>query len=189
MQRPSPIGLQRESPMFPGLSWKPTEGFEPSTPALRERCSGQLSYVGGTGSESSGGLRPGGGGGVFGLRALIPDVPRSRFAGLPSSRVAPNAVVLEAASVRSRLLGLALLNEDEFPRGTGLLIRPCASIHTFGMRFAIDIAFADDHGRVVRVIHDLPPRRFRTCRGSAAALETHAGELSRFLRRPIPPGG
>ncbi len=26
---------------------KPTEGFEPSTPALRERCSGQLSYVGG----------------------------------------------------------------------------------------------------------------------------------------------
>jgi hypothetical protein len=25
---------------------KPTEGFEPSTPALRERCSGQLSYVG-----------------------------------------------------------------------------------------------------------------------------------------------
>jgi hypothetical protein len=25
---------------------KPTEGFEPSTPALRERCSGHLSYVG-----------------------------------------------------------------------------------------------------------------------------------------------
>jgi hypothetical protein len=35
---------------------KPTEGFEPSTPALRERCSGQLSYVG-VGDECSPGLR------------------------------------------------------------------------------------------------------------------------------------
>ena len=32
-------------PRLRGFS-KPTEGFEPSTPALRERCSGQLSYVG-----------------------------------------------------------------------------------------------------------------------------------------------
>jgi hypothetical protein len=32
---------------------KPTVGFEPTTPALRERCSGQLSYVGGTREQCS----------------------------------------------------------------------------------------------------------------------------------------
>jgi len=112
-------------------------------------------------------------------------VLRSRFARLPSHRAAPNAIVLEAVRFRSRLLGLAFLDANDLPRSHALLLPRCASIHTFGMRFAIDIAFADDHGRVARVIHDLPPRRFRTCRGSAAALETHAGELARFLRRPI----
>src|SRR5205807_3520854 len=45
-----------------GRPWKPTEGFEPSTPALRERCSGQLSYVGATRAESSPAYRPVGGG-------------------------------------------------------------------------------------------------------------------------------
>ena len=95
--------------------------------------------------------------------------------------MAPNVVVLKAASFRSRLLGLALLNEDEFPRGTGLLIRPCASIHTFGMRFPIDVAFADARGTVLCVTRRVPSGRLRWCPGAAVALETHAGELCRFL--------
>ncbi len=37
---------QNENLRLAGLFWKPTVGFEPTTPALRERCSGQLSYVG-----------------------------------------------------------------------------------------------------------------------------------------------
>src|SRR4051794_38157412 len=41
-----------EEPGFGSTERKPTEGFEPSTPALRERCSGQLSYVG-VGGECS----------------------------------------------------------------------------------------------------------------------------------------
>ena len=36
------------------------------------------------------------------------------------------------------LLGRAPLAADE-----ALLIRPCSSIHTFGMRFAIDVVFID----------------------------------------------
>lgn len=35
---------------------KPTMGFEPMTPALRERCSGQLSYVGAARGQSRPGL-------------------------------------------------------------------------------------------------------------------------------------
>ncbi len=41
------------------IELKPTEGFEPSTPALRERCSGQLSYVGVRGECSRGLVRRG----------------------------------------------------------------------------------------------------------------------------------
>lgn len=37
---------QRKVKRKAGNSLKPTVGFEPTTPALRERCSGQLSYVG-----------------------------------------------------------------------------------------------------------------------------------------------
>jgi len=54
---------------------------------------------------------------------------------------------------------------------------------------SIDVAFADERGRVLRVIPDLPPRRIRRCPGAAVALEAHAGELSRFLRWPIPRAG
>ena len=111
---------------------------------------------------------------------------RSRFAGLRRHRVGPGAIVLEAGSFRSRLLGLAFLRGDRFPRENALLLRPCGSIHTFGMRFSIDVAFADGRGHVLRVIPNLPPLRIRRCPGAAVALEAHAGELSRFLSRPIP---
>src|SRR2546421_4548193 len=114
---------------------------------------------------------------------------RSRFAGLRRYRVGPGATLLEAGDFRSRLFGLAFLRGDRFPRENALLLLPCASIHTFGMRFSIDVAFADGHGRVLRAIRNLPPQRIRRCPGAAVALEAHAGELSRFLSRPIPRGG
>ena len=98
-------------------------------------------------------------------------------------------MVLEAVRFRSRLLGLAFLDASDLPRSHALLLPRCASIHTFGMRFPIDVAFLDGDGLVLRVIRDLPPRRFRKCRRAAACLEAHTGELSRFLRRPTPPGG
>ena len=104
-----------------------------------------------------------------------------RLGRLPARQVATDATVLEARSFRSRLLGLALLRPAQLPSGHALLLRPCASVHTFGMRFAIDLAFADADGNVLRVIRDVPARRLQRCPRAAVALETHAGELSRFL--------
>ena len=46
-----------------------------------------------------------------------------------------------AVTLLSRLLGLALL--DPGRAGQGLLIPRCRSVHTFGMRFAIDVVFLD----------------------------------------------
>src|SRR2546423_14832656 len=112
---------------------------------------------------------------------------RSRFAGLRRHRVGPGAIVLEAGSFRSRLLGLAFLRGDRFPRENALLLRPCGSIHTFGMRFSIDDAFADGRGHVLRVIPNLPPIRIRSDPGEAVDVDAHSGELALVLCRPVTP--
>ena len=104
-----------------------------------------------------------------------------RLARLPAHEIARNAVVLEASNPIARLKGLALLREHDLPAGHALLVRPCSSVHTFGMRFAVDVAFAAGDGRVLRVIRGVPPRRVHRQPGAALALEAHAGELGRFL--------
>jgi uncharacterized membrane protein (UPF0127 family) len=101
---------------------------------------------------------------------------------MPAREVSPKAVVLEARGFRHRLLGLALLHDHDLPDGHALLIPRCSSVHTFGMRFPVDIAFADSEGTVLRVIRSVPPRRIRRCPNAEITLETHAGELGRFLQ-------
>lgn len=77
-----------------------------------------------------------------------------------------------ARGLLARLLGLALL--DRRRAGPGLLIPRCRSVHTFGMRFALDIAFLDHSGRTLRVAGGVPPFRIVGCRGAAAVLESPA---------------
>jgi uncharacterized protein len=91
-----------------------------------------------------------------------------RLAGLPETRRG-GLRVLEAATPRSRLLGLMGL--DDLPAGIGLHLRPARSIHTFGMRFALDLIWLDAEGRAVRVDHGVRPRRVRACRAARAVLE------------------
>lgn len=98
---------------------------------------------------------------------------------LPRVRLAGGLTVLQAATPRTRLLGLALL--DELPSRQALLLPGCSSVHTFGMRFAIDIAFFDRVGRVLRLVCALPPRRMAWCSGARAVLEARAGEVGPFL--------
>ena len=71
-----------------------------------------------------------------------------------------------------------LLGARSLPTGEGLLLRPAPSIHTFFMRFAIDVVFVDRDLRVLRVVERLGPWRFAGCRGAHAALELPAGEAS-----------
>jgi len=72
-----------------------------------------------------------------------------------------------------RLRGLAFA-----PPGEPLLIERCRSVHTFGMKYALDLVWLDRGGGVVRVDRAVPPRRVRACRGAWAVLELPAG-LSR----------
>jgi uncharacterized membrane protein (UPF0127 family) len=105
-------------------------------------------------------------------------LPR-RLERLPRFTIAGGAVIHEARTPAARLLGLAFLRA--LPERHALLIPDCRSIHTFGMRFAIDVAFLDGRGRPIRVERTVPCRRLLACRAAFAVLESRAGEVDRFL--------
>ena len=74
-----------------------------------------------------------------------------------------------AKDFRTRLLGLSWRSRER--AGRGLLIPRCSSVHTFGMRFPLDVYFLDAEGRVLSVRRRVPPRRVLWQRGAAAILE------------------
>jgi len=67
------------------------------------------------------------------------------------------------------MLGLALLPREH--GGEGLLIPRCRAVHTFGMRFRIDVLFLDEDRGVVDLRRGVPPRRFLHRPGAFAVLE------------------
>ncbi len=79
-----------------------------------------------------------------------------------------------ARSLWARFWGL--MGRRSLPEGHGILLTPCTSVHTFFMRFPIDVVFLDRNGRVVKIIPAMKP--WRTAlggRGARSALELEAG--------------
>jgi hypothetical protein len=94
--------------------------------------------------------------------------PAPRLRALPRRGVLGREVAV-AVGLRARLLGLSRLHREE--AGPGLLIPRCASVHTFGMRFALDLVFLDGNGRVLEVRRQVGRGRVVWCRGARAVLE------------------
>jgi len=84
-------------------------------------------------------------------------------------RVADNFLTRALGLLAGRPLGAA----------EGLLIAPCSSIHTIGMRYAIDVVFVDCEGRVLRVCPDVRAGRVRIARGARGVLELRSGVAAR----------
>lgn len=77
----------------------------------------------------------------------------------------------------SRLRGL-LLREPLCADGSeGLLITPCASVHTLGMAYPIDVVFLDKEGVVLGCQEAVAPARVRLQRGARSALELVSGGI------------
>jgi uncharacterized membrane protein (UPF0127 family) len=94
----------------------------------------------------------------------------ARLRRLPRATVLGREVAV-AIGLRARLLGLAHLDRQQ--AGAGLLIPGCSSVHTFGMRFPLDLVFIDGDARtrLITVYRDVPPRRIVSCRTATAVLE------------------
>lgn len=101
--------------------------------------------------------------------------------------------VHECTTRVERLRGL--LGRPPLPRGHALLIDPCRAIHTFGMRVAIDVVFCAADGRILRIVHSLPRRRWAVHWRARRVYEFRAGEAARLqlavarasAGRPVPP--
>jgi len=98
-------------------------------------------------------------------------MPARRLRDLPSTTVLGHEVRV-ATGFRARLLGLSHLDRER--AGPGLLIPHCSGVHTFGMRFALDLVFLDADGDPCSVRRAVPPRRFAWVRRASAVLELPA---------------
>jgi uncharacterized membrane protein (UPF0127 family) len=88
-----------------------------------------------------------------------------------------------ATTVVKRFRGLML--RKCLADGEGLLLSPAGSIHTFFMRFPIDVVFADRDLTVVDVVPGLRPWRMAARRRTRVVFELPAGEAE---RRGVGPG-
>ena len=80
-----------------------------------------------------------------------------------------------ANTVLKRMVGL--LNRRKFVNGEGLLLDRCYGVHTFGMRFPIDVLFLDKDLRVIRAVKALPPYRTSIVKKAVYVLELPVGAL------------
>jgi uncharacterized membrane protein (UPF0127 family) len=70
---------------------------------------------------------------------------------------------------------VGLLATPDLSDPCGLLISPCNSVHTLGMRYAIDVLFLGADGEVLKLVPALKPLRAAGCRGAKSTLELRAG--------------
>ena len=71
-----------------------------------------------------------------------------------------------------RLVGL--LSCKSLPVDAGMLFPKCSAVHTFGMRFSIDVLFLDAECRVIKIVTMNPWRVQGVC-GASSVLELNAG--------------
>jgi uncharacterized membrane protein (UPF0127 family) len=89
-----------------------------------------------------------------------------------STLLAENCIT--ALTFFARFKGLQL--KKDLPKGNGLLITPCNSIHMFFMRFPIDAVFIDENNTVLYIENSIKPWCIsRIIRKSRSVLELPAG--------------
>lgn len=77
---------------------------------------------------------------------------------------------LDSASRRKGLLG-----RDGLPPRTAIVIAPCKAVHTFFMRFPIDVIFVARDGRVTKIRRGMTAWRIAGSWGAFATIEMAAG--------------
>jgi len=85
--------------------------------------------------------------------------------------------VFHAKNFLSRLRGL--LGRPQLQADEGLLLTPCAQVHTLGMRYPLDIIFLDKAGKVLKCVEALKPNRFSAASKAHHTLEVSEGSIER----------
>jgi uncharacterized membrane protein (UPF0127 family) len=102
---------------------------------------------------------------------------QEKFTALNTTRQKALATDLEiATSFSARSKGL--LGRTGLEPGTGILIDPCPSVHTWFMRFTIDAVFLDGKNQVVGLARELKPFRMAGAWRAAKTIELPAGTIA-----------
>lgn len=79
---------------------------------------------------------------------------------------------------------VGLLKHKGLKAGEGLWIVPSQSVHTFFMKFAIDLVYLDKRRRVRKVRHAVRPWRVSGCLWAHSVLELPAGSVAQTGTQP-----
>ena len=82
---------------------------------------------------------------------------------------------MQTESMKERLGGLLTINRLNI--NEALWIAPCNSIHTFGMKYALDLVYIDKQNTVCKVVRNIKPWHFSFCVKAKAVMELAAGSL------------
>lgn len=97
-----------------------------------------------------------------------------------AQNVTKNTMLADAVEVAdtSKKRRTGLLKHTSLPPGQGLWLVPCEGIHTFGMKFPIDVVFLDRRCKVLKIRPSMPRSRMSICFWAHSVLELPAGTLA-----------
>jgi hypothetical protein len=96
-----------------------------------------------------------------------------------NSVLATRMEVADSAAARKK----GLLGRERLLAGEGLWIIPCESVHTFWMRFPIDLVYLDRKKRVCKVKSSVSPWRLSACLWAHSIIELPSGTISETQTR------
>jgi uncharacterized membrane protein (UPF0127 family) len=107
---------------------------------------------------------------------LDPERPPLALTNTRNNRIVAGTLLtaFDSASRRKGLLDHASLAD-----GSAMIIAPTSAIHTFAMRFAIDVIFVSKDGRVLKVRPHVRPRRIAAAWRAFAVVELASGAIER----------
>lgn len=82
---------------------------------------------------------------------------------------------MQTQTMKERLGGLLVL--APLQSNEGLWISPCNSVHTFGMKYVLDLVYVDKHDKVCGLVNSVKPWRVSLCLKAKAVIEMTAGSL------------
>jgi uncharacterized membrane protein (UPF0127 family) len=94
--------------------------------------------------------------------------------------LASGVEVADHGATRSK----GLLGRDSLAAGDGLWIVPCEAVHTFGMRFPIDLVYIDRNKRVKKVRSGVRAWRISGCLSAHSVIELPSGTVSATRTEP-----
>ena len=114
------------------------------------------------------------------LRGQESDVPWKILNLTRQAVLAERVEVADRGARRSK----GLLGRNGLEPGEGMWIVPCEAVHTFGMRFPIDLVYVDSNKRVRKVRSAVSPWRLSACLSAHSVIELAVGTIRTTKTEP-----